>query len=210
MARIGLWGGSFNPPTIAHKALADFAFDALSLDALWWIVSPHNPLKDIKTLAPFQHRLAMVTQFLADRPHMLPNDLESGLGTSFTINTVRHIRQSHSDDTLFWFMGMDNWQNFHLWGDEHAHIFDYVSIVVLQRPGYGDVKDHLSSEEFKDRFVSDPQSLKPFGTWTVLENPIMDIASTYVRAAIAKGEKHAHITDEIWDYIQQNNLYSAK
>lgn len=208
--RIGLWGGSFNPPTIAHKALADFAFQALSLDRLLWIVSPQNPLKDATTLAPFPDRLAMVGQVLADRPAMTPSDIEQQLGSSYTISTVRHMRKQHPDDFLFTLMGTDNWQKFHLWGDDRAGIFDNVSIVIFKRPGYEGIMDFISSHEFKDRYVSSPDLLKPFGSWTVVENPQMDIAATKVRESMGNGVKHPHIAEETWGYIREKGLYRPK
>ncbi len=208
--RIGFFGGSFNPPTIAHKALADFAFESCGLDRLMWIVSPHNPEKDIKTLAPFADRLAMVEQVLAYRPQMSPSDIEQNLGTSYTIHTVRKLRQKYPDDTLIWFMGTDNWEGFHLWGTDYEKILHNVSIVVLERPGYSNVETCLSSATFSDQHVTSPQDLKPFNSWTVLSNELMDVAATEVRKAAGLGIKHEHITDETWAYIVEHGLYGTK
>lgn len=208
--RIGLYGGSFNPPTIAHKALADFIFKSVNLDKLYWMISPQNPLKDPHTLAAFPHRLAMVQKILDGDPNMVASDLEERLGSSWTINTVRYLKNENPEDELYLFMGADNWLRFHEWGDDRAAIFDYVSIIVMPRPGYEGLMDCPSSHQFKDFFVSNVDQIKPTESWTILESPIIDVAATDVREAATHAEKHPHIEDAIWDYIVKHRLYGMK
>ena len=154
----------------------------------------------------------MVRLTLADRPSMQGSDIERRLGSSYTINTVRHFRREYPDDALFWFMGTDNWQKFHLWGDDHEQILDNVSIVVFQRPGYEGMADFPAVETFKDLFVPSVAELKPFGSWTIVDNPLMDMAATHVRASVPEalktGVKSPFITQEVWDYIRAEGLYA--
>lgn len=211
MARIGLWGGSFNPPTIAHKALADFAAATLQLDDLWWVVCPQNVDKDPKTLAPFNHRVAMVEQVLRDRPHMRASRMEEGQKSTETIHTVRAARAMHPDDHLFFLMGTDNWKTFHMWGADYADILKYVSIVVFRRPGYDDGLDHFpASTQFAATRAADPQKLPPHGGWIVLENPQYDMAATMARQALAAGraaDAAGILHPDTMAYIKREGLY---
>lgn len=205
--RIGLWGGSFNPPTIAHKALAEYAFSSLKLDEMHWIVTPHNPEKDISTLAPFEHRLKMVNQVLQDNPSMQSSDIEQRLGSSWTINTVKALRNEFPDDYLFFMMGTDNWLGFHLWGDDFAEILDYVSIVIFNRPGLDHNDTAEATKIFHDHRVQSPDNLKKSGSFYILDNPIFDMSATEVRNALRNNQPTDYITSETLSYINENNLY---
>lgn len=207
MARIGLWGGSFNPPTKAHVAMAQFAINTLSLDELWWIVAPQNPAKDLKTLAPFADRLAMVRLAIQNNPIMKASDLEDRLGSSWTTNTLRHIRQNHPDDHLFFLMGGDNWSTLHTWGDDYADLLTYASLAIFKRPGY-DVSDQvMAAQEFKDQQARNPSQLATSGSWCVLENDEIDMAATQVRNTLLQGGIPTQLDRAVLDYILDHNLY---
>lgn len=203
--RIGLWGGSFNPPTLAHKALAEYVFSCLSLDRLLWIVSPNNPEKDPAQLAPFDHRLAMVARVLAGMPGMQASDIEQRNGSSWTIDTVKLLRRDFPDDFLFLIIGADNWLGFHGWGDGFDEILQHVSIVVLRRPGYG--VDAEAARLFADKQVAGPENLKKSGSWCPVDNPLIDMSATSVRHSVAKGERSTSIQAETADYIRTHGLY---
>lgn len=208
--RIGLWGGSFNPPTLAHRAMADFVFDALTLDKLFWIVSPHNPEKDPATLAPFEHRVRMVEQAVIDHDGMQPHDIEQRNHSSWTIDTVRALRAEYPDASLFFIMGTDNWLNFHNWGRDFEQILDNVSLVVLNRSGYDSNETAESTRLFSEKRVASPDFLAPKGTWCIVENPQIETSATLTRTMLANGAKPTNIETEILDYIKENNLYLAK
>ncbi|MDB5478270.1 MAG: nadD [Alphaproteobacteria bacterium] len=205
--RIGLWGGSFNPPTLAHKKLADFAFAALALDEMHWIVTPQNPEKDPATLAPFEHRFQMVSEVIADNPGMKADDVEQKLGSSHTINTVRALRREYPDDHLYFLMGADNWMGFHNWGKDYAEILDYVSIAVMYRPGYKRLEEAQATAIFADIIVRTPQDLQAKKTICFIENPMIDMAATQVRQALARGETPNQISAQTLNYIRYHRLY---
>jgi nicotinate-nucleotide adenylyltransferase len=209
--RIGIWGGSFNPPTYAHAELASYVADKAGLDRLHWLVCPHNPLKDEMTLAPFYHRMAMVGQVIADKPRMIADDTEQRLGRSWTATTLKHLRTTQfPDDALFFVMGGDNWQQFHLWGDDRADNFDFASFIILRRPGFEGLEACLSSMEFGARQVANISELKPSGTWCILDNPVFDMSATEVRASLQQGKRSPFIAPETQAYIEANGLYGVK
>lgn len=205
--RFGFWGGSFNPPTIAHEALAHFIVEKLALDRLFWVVSPHNPEKDVATLAPFNHRFQMVKNITDQYDTFNVTDIEQRNNSSWTIDTVRSLRQEYPHDALFFMMGTDNWLGFHNWGRDYEQILDNVSLVILNRPGYESAHKAESSRIFKDVQVTNPSLLQKAGTWCIVDNPSFDMAATNVREALQRGEKPEQIASHTLDYIEQNNLY---
>lgn len=207
IARIGLFGGSFNPPTMAHKALSEFVLDALGLNELIWIISPHNPDKDPATLAPFDHRKNMVDKYLKNNVNMKSTDIEQRNNSSWTIDTVRSLRQLYPHEALFFIIGADNWQNFHLWGRDYEEILDHVSLIILERPGYEKAKNAESSRIFADKHVETADRLEPFGTWYILPHPQIDVAATQIREALQQGKEPPHLHSDIHDYIKEHNLY---
>src|SRR5688500_2603220 len=106
MKRIGLLGGSFNPAHRGHRRISVAAIDALGLDEVWWLVSPGNPLKAGKDMAPFEARFASALA-MARRAPIRVSDFEARLGTRFTIDTVTELLRRHKRDRFIWLMGAD-------------------------------------------------------------------------------------------------------
>ncbi len=209
--RIGIWGGSFNPPTHAHAALASYVADKAALDQLRWLVCPHNPLKDETTLASFHHRMAMAEQVIADKSEMVADDTEQRLGQSWTATTLRHLRETQfPNDFLLFVIGADNWQQFHLWGDDRATNFDHASFIILHRPGFESPEACKSSQEFAAAQVASISDLKPFGTWCIIDNPIFDMSATEVRDSLQQGKPSPFIASKTFEYIKENGLYGLK
>ena len=113
--KIGLLGGSFNPPTLAHLQMADYARAFLGLDEVHFLVSPQNPLKPVLGMADFHHRLAMCRIATRHQSWIMPSDIESRYGTTRTIDMIEYWRADHPDDAPIWLMGGDNWRQFHHW-----------------------------------------------------------------------------------------------
>jgi nicotinate-nucleotide adenylyltransferase len=131
--RIGLFGGSFNPPHSGHRLVADIALKRLGLDQLWWLVTPGNPLKDHSGLADLDTRVAKVTQ-LARHPAMRVSALEAGLGSSFSARTIARLRAVRPGLSFVWIMGADNLAGFHRWQNWRG-IMESVPVAVVDRPG---------------------------------------------------------------------------
>jgi nicotinate-nucleotide adenylyltransferase len=130
--RIGLLGGSFNPPHAAHRAISLFAIKRLKLDRVWWLVSPGNPLKDHSALHDLKKR-AGAAQQLADDPRIDVTCLESVIGTRYTIDTISYLRRRASRLHFVWIMGADNLAQFHRWQD-WQQIASEVPLAVIDRP----------------------------------------------------------------------------
>jgi len=130
---VGLFGGSFNPPHIGHRHVADLALKRLRLDRIWWLVTPGNPLKDVNGLPPLPQRLAAVRR-TASHPRAVVTGLEADLGTRYTVDLVRSLRRRAPHVRFVLLIGADNWASFHRWGG-WRDIADQVAIAVIDRPG---------------------------------------------------------------------------
>ena len=130
--RIGLLGGSFNPPHAAHRAISQFAIKRLQLDRVWWLVTPGNPLKELGGLRELDER-ANAARKMADDPRIDVSCLESVIGTRYTADTISYLRRRASGLRFVWIMGADNLAQFHRW-QNWRRIADQVPIAVIDRP----------------------------------------------------------------------------
>jgi nicotinate-nucleotide adenylyltransferase len=130
--RIGLLGGSFNPPHAAHRAISLFALKRLNLDRVWWLLTPGNPLKDNGALHGLAER-ADAAREVADDPRIDISCLEAVIGTRYTVDTIIHLRRRVSGVHFVWIMGADNLAQFHRW-QNWRRIAAEVPIAVIDRP----------------------------------------------------------------------------
>ncbi len=130
--RIGLLGGSFNPPHDAHRAISLFAIKRLKLDRVWWLVTPGNPLKENGALHALDER-AEAARAMAHDPRIDVTCLESVIGTRYTVETIIYLRRRVAGLRLVWIMGADNLAQFHRWQD-WQRIASEVPIAVIDRP----------------------------------------------------------------------------
>ena len=136
MARIGLLGGSFNPAHGGHRRMSLAALDALGLDAVWWLVSPGNPLKAREGMAAYEARFASAVE-MARRAPIIASDFEVHAGTRYTVDTIAAIRRAYPHHDFIWLMGEDTLPDFHRWKD-WRRLAKMVPIAVLSRPSYDD------------------------------------------------------------------------
>lgn len=130
--RIGLLGGSFNPPHRAHVAVSEAVMQRLGLDAVWWIVTPGNPLKSHDDLAPLAERLALC-QALVQNPRIRITAFEAELGSTATIVTLSFLKQRFPGVRFVWIMGGDNLAGFHCWA-AWQRIARLMPLVIADRP----------------------------------------------------------------------------
>lgn len=130
--RIGLYGGSFDPPHAGHRHVALTALRRMRLDRIWWIVTPGNPLKDRRGLAAFADRLA-ATRAVACHPRMEVTDIDGAIGSIYTVDTLRFLVRRCPDIRFVWIMGADSLAGLHRWR-AWREIARLVPIAVIDRP----------------------------------------------------------------------------
>ncbi len=132
--RIGLMGGTFNPPHEGHAVCAVTALRRLQLDQLWWMVTPGNPLKDQDGLPPLAERMAASRRFATD-PRIKVTGFEAALGTPYTYETLRYVTRRFPGVHFVWVMGADNLAGFDRW-QRWRDIARLVPMAVVDRPGW--------------------------------------------------------------------------
>jgi nicotinate-nucleotide adenylyltransferase len=131
--RIGLFGGTFNPPHEAHLGACLLAMKRLGLDRVWWLVTPANPLKDTRGLTPLHERIRAIRAF-ARHPRIHVSGFEAAIGSRHTFKTVSFLRRRCPGVHFVWIMGADNLRSFHRW-QKWRDIAGLVPIAVIDRLG---------------------------------------------------------------------------
>ena len=132
--KVGLLGGSFNPAHEGHLHITRMCLTALGLDRVWWLVSPGNPLKPEKGMAPYEDRFASAEKLARD-PRIVVSGIERDLGTRYTMDTLKALTARFADVNFVWLMGADNMLQFPKWRN-WREIAGTVPIAVYPRPGY--------------------------------------------------------------------------
>jgi nicotinate-nucleotide adenylyltransferase len=161
---IGLLFGSFNPIHLGHTALATYLLEHAGMDEIWFVVSPHNPLKEQTDLLPDDFRLKMVKLAIADNPAFKSCNVEFFLPTpNYTITTLDHLNELYPDKQFTLIIGADNLDVFPLWRD-YKNLLDNYSILVYPRKSYDLYALHKVYPQVK-----------------VIEAPLFPISSTEIR-----------------------------
>jgi nicotinate-nucleotide adenylyltransferase len=132
--RIGIYGGSFNPPHAGHRRVSLMALARLGLDRLWWMVTPGNPLKDPAGLPPIEERMQDAAE-VAAHPRIDVSGAEAAFGTRYTADLIDLLKERAPAVRFVWVMGSDNLAQFHRW-ERWRDIAAAVPIAVINRPGF--------------------------------------------------------------------------
>ena len=132
--RVGLLGGSFNPAHRGHLRISSIALSRLRLDRVWWLVSPHNPLKPEAGMASMGARVASA-RAMAHDPRITVSTIETEMGTAFTADTLRALHQRFAETRFVWLMGADNFSQIPRWR-RWREIFETTPVAVFARPSY--------------------------------------------------------------------------
>lgn len=160
----GLLGGSFNPAHRGHRAISLFALDALVLDEVWWLVSPGNPLKSRRAMAPLSARLRSALA-MARRAPIRPTAVESLLGTRYTVETISKLKARYPSRQFIWIMGADNLAQFHRWKD-WRRLARMIPIAVVARPGYDGKVRAAPAMAWLGRFVRRSDQSRKWTDWS--------------------------------------------
>lgn len=178
--RIGVMGGSFDPPHSGHAHVIETGRKALGLDWVWVIPAAGNPLK--RTQTAFAKRLDAARGRLSG-PRTRVSALENDLGLTYTIDLLRALKRRAPDARFVWIMGGDNLNDFHRWRSWEA-VARLVPIAVVSRPG-ASPKAGLSrfARRFAQQRVANPSALarRDAPAWTVIAAPYDPASSTALR-----------------------------
>jgi len=184
--RVGLMGGTFNPPHEGHAVCALTALNRLKLDQLWWMVTPGNPLKSGAGLPDLSERMN-TSRALAPNPAVKITGFEAELGSPYTYATIRYVTQHLPRVRFVWVMGADNLTTFHLW-QHWRGIARLVPIAVVDRPGWhlkalaSPAARYLARRRLPQARAALLPTCKP-PAWVMLSTRLSEASSTALRAA---------------------------
>jgi nicotinate-nucleotide adenylyltransferase len=191
--RVGIFGGSFSPPHVAHLAVAEAARDQVGLDRVVWIPAATPPHKQRLDLPAAEHRLAMTRLAVADNEAFVVSDLEiERAGVSYTVETVRALQEAYPDVALHLLVGGDSFAQFGTWV-EPEEIARRVPLVVYPRPG------------------ADLSTVSPalMARATMLDRPLLDPSSTALRRLLRAGRSVRYLVpDAVLAYVAAHGLYT--
>ncbi len=183
--RIGLLGGSFNPPHEGHRHISVAALQRLQLHKVWWLVTPGNPLKSGRGLASLEERIAAARTITA-HPHIEVTGFEVALPSPYTIDTVRFLQRRYPGVKFVWLMGADILAQLHRWRD-WTQLFSRIPILVLDRPGarYRGLASPAAVRFGAARIPVEMVSALPDRqppVWSYLNLPLCSLSSTALRS----------------------------
>jgi nicotinate-nucleotide adenylyltransferase len=184
--RIGLFGGTFNPPHDAHRAASLLALKRLGLDRIWWLVTPGNPLKENRALPTLANRIGESRKF-ASHPAIEVTGIEAALHTRFTCDTVKKLQTRFPLVRFVFIMGADNLAAFHRWKNWRA-LARMIPIVVVDRPDYdlSALAAPAAASLARARIDESDAALLPQlppPAWVFLHGLKSELSSTALRAA---------------------------
>ncbi len=183
--RIGLFGGSFDPPHAGHLALSRMARRVLELDQVWWLVSPGNPLKPHGP-APLEDRISRAAAMTVGDPYVRVTGIEERLGTRYTAQTLQALLPLWPRVNFVWLMGADSLASLHRWGDWRA-IPHMLPLAAFARPGQGmaalhsvaarsHARDRVPAARARSIVTARPPA------WVFLQMPMVRESSSRIRA----------------------------
>jgi len=187
---IGLFFGSFNPIHIGHLAIANYMLAYTEMSELWFVVSPHNPLKKQQNMLSENDRLHLVNLAIEDYPAYRSCNIEFGMPKpSYTISTLARLTDKYPQRKFALIMGSDNLEQFHKWKNSETIIANYHR-YIYPRP------------------ETPAALLENIPNATVVDAPLMDISSSFIRRAIANGkEVPFFLHEKVYQYIAEMNFY---
>lgn len=191
-SRIGLLGGTFDPVHFGHLAITKSFLQSGHINELWVLLTPYPPHKEGANYAGYDVRLEMTTAAFSGIPNVQVSTIEDELPKpSFTLNTVRHLKQTYPDKEFFFCLGEDSIEQFHTW-KLYEDILKEVRLLAALRPGYSYKK---ANKEILNRTV-------------FIEHEPYKIASSDIRDRIKKGDPvDQYIPKEVEDIIKHKKLY---
>ncbi len=196
--RIGIFGGTFDPPHIAHQVLAAEALEQLELDRLLWVLTPMPPHKQGVAISPVEQRLKLVRAAITGEARFQLSRVELDRpGPHFAVDTVRLLQEQHPGDEFTYLLGGDSLRDLPLWYKPQEFVLHISGLGVMRRPGVDIDTDKLE--------------IQLPGIWKKVryfETPLLDISSSAIRTRIAEGKPFRYfLPSPVYDLIRRNHYY---
>lgn len=196
--RVGILGGTFDPPHIGHLVLAAEAQSQLELDRILWVLTPFPPHKAGQEITPIEHRLDMLLAMITDNPgfELSRVDLDRP-PPHYALDTVRLLTSSHLRDEMIYLMGGDSLRDLPTWHRPRDFVMACEAIGVMRRPG-----DEIDLDALETIIPGLTKKVR------YIQAPLIDISSSMIRQRIASGQSYRYfLPPEIYQYIRRYRLY---
>lgn len=190
--KVGLFFGTFNPIHIGHLVIANHLVEYSDLDQVWFVVTPQSPFKVKQSLLDNYQRLEMVYRATEEYPKLKPSDIEFNLPQpNYTSTTLAHLYEKYPHHEFALIIGEDNLKSFHKWKNHDVilenhdlYVYPRISGKGKENQLHGNKKVHL------------------------IEAPIMEISSTFIRNSIKAGKNvRPLLPEKVWQYLDEMNFY---
>ena len=183
--KIGLFGGSFNPPHLGHLRVAETALKKLQLDAVWWLVSPANPLKPKSELIPLEQRISSCLKLIKN-PALKVTAYESLINNNISAITLKKILQQNPASSFVWIMGADNLSTLHHW-ENWQFIMENIPVAIISRPQHlhaaiGSIAGKKFEASRINEYDANQLVYKRAPRWVFLHQQLDSSSSTTLRA----------------------------
>ncbi len=197
--RVGIFGGSFNPPHLGHLHLAKSVHDALGLDEIWLVPTKQPPHKSAQAYAPAEDRLAMCRLAAEEFPWLRVSDYELTRDTvSYSYYTVTHFKEQHPDTEFFLLVGGDMLRTFTQWY-RWKEILQYTALAGIARED----GEYRGLEEVA-------VNLRQYGKIHLINVESFAVSSTKIRSMVQKSQNFScYLPEKIVQYILERNLYAG-
>ena len=199
--KIGLFGGTFDPPHIGHLILASEAVYQFGLSRLLWMLAPDPPHKQEQPITPLPHRLEMLQRMIAGDPTFEISYLEINRpGPHYTIDTVRLLTQHEPNADIILLLGGDSLRDLPTWRLYTNLVAEVSNIGVMRRPG-----DPFDMPALEVKIPGLTEKV------TFIDAPLQDLASSDIRRRVAEREAYRYyVFPPVYEYIETNHLYREK
>lgn len=196
--RVGLFGGTFDPPHVGHLILASEAKSQLELTRVLWTVTPDPPHKQDQLITPLEHRLAMVRLAIEDDPAFELSDIElSRPGPHYTLDTIRLLAERNPGMEIVPILGGDSLNDLPTWHQPKEILYAAHWVGVMRRPG-----EETNLQELERELPGISSKIH------YVDAPLLDIASREIRSRAAAGRPYRYyIPESVYEYIEQHHLY---
>lgn len=187
---VGLFFGSFNPIHVGHLIIANFMVEFTELKEVWFVVSPHNPLKNKESLLDDMHRLQLVRIAIENNHKLKASNIEFELPQpSYTSHTLAYLKEKYPKKKFALIMGSDNLESFHKWKNYEFLLNNYL-LFVYPRP------------------TSDGSHLKNHKNVRLVNAPLIEISASFIRKALKeKKDVRYMLTEAVYEYCKEMHFY---